>query len=130
MLLELTEFKIAYISVVRTHVHLISIQGGPAKKMKGFHTLLKSNLQKVTDSTCLINALLDTDNIYDVLSGPFTKKQKEAAKKQTKIHLHKVVPAWKWLHQHNKGYGNTTMDEMGSLPYPEIEIISDRNGRS
>ena len=36
---DVTDVEFAYVSLVRTHCHLISYQGGPNKKMKGYHTL-------------------------------------------------------------------------------------------
>ena len=69
--------EFAYISLVRTHCHLISYQGGANKKMKGYHTFMKLDIQKVSNSTRLIEELINTENIKIVLTGPFTKKNKK-----------------------------------------------------
>ena len=83
----LTDVEVAFISANRTLGHFLMIQGGASKKIQGFHTLLKSNVQKVFDSVRLIERLSSTDKIAVVLAGPFTRRQNEAAKKRCEIRL-------------------------------------------
>ena len=54
---DVTDVEFAYVSLVRTHCHLISYQGGPNKKMKGYHTFMKLDIQKLSNSTRLIEQL-------------------------------------------------------------------------
>ena len=120
---DVTDVEFAYVSLVRTHCHLISYQGGPNKKMKGYHTFMKLDIQKLSNSTRLIEQLTDTENIKVVLTGPFTKKQKERAYKRSEINLKRIMELLYWLKSNNHYYSSLTNEDINNLPIPKIEII-------
>ena len=120
---DVTDVEFAYVSLVRTHCHLISYQGGPNKKMKGYHTFMKLDIQKLSNSTRVIEQLTDTEHIKVVLIGPFTKKQKERAYKRSEINLKRVMELLYWLKSNNHYYSSLTNEDINNLPIPKIEII-------
>ena len=49
-LLDLTDIELAFISPVRTHGHLFMYRAGKSRKIRGFHSFMKLDVQKVYNS--------------------------------------------------------------------------------
>jgi hypothetical protein len=124
-LLDLTDIELAFISPVRTHGHLFMYRAGKSRKIRGFHSFMKLDVQKVYNSMRLIDALMTIDNIAVVLSGPFTSAQVEKKKTSCNIRLEKVLLALEWLRVNNRYYSELTKDDLDKLKAPKIEFLND-----
>ena len=82
---DVTEIEWSLVSQNRSHAHLIMYQGGATKKLRGFHSLLKTDIQKISNCMSLIECLNNSDHIKVVLCGHFTTKQRENVRKRCQI---------------------------------------------
>ena len=79
---ELTDLEVAFISDVRSHIHLITYRGGH-QGIVGWHSLIKTNSG---DKVNLLKGLQKVqhipDKIYVILYGYFTEEQRTAVQQR------------------------------------------------
>ena len=124
---DVTDIEWSYVSLLRTHAHFTQFKGGKNKKIKGFHTFLKLDIQKLCNATRLIDNFIKTDHVKVVLVGGFTKQQKEKVLKRLEINLQRVISLLKWLSINNSFYFSLEFPDIEKLPPPKIEIIDATN---
>lgn len=114
----LNEIEVALISRVRVHAHIFSFYGGQHKSIKGWHTFFRNNhvTQKENLETLAKNQL--QGNVFVVLSGPFTTKQRDRAKEAVEVNVPKVLRAIEWLVKNNPKYKNDPIPTEQTLPMP------------
>ena len=124
---DVTDIEWSYISLLRTHAHFLQFKGGRNRKIKGFHTFLKLDIQKVCNATRLIDNFINADHVKVVLVGGFTNAQKEKVLKRLDINLERVILLLKWLSLNNPFYSALKFPDIEKLPPPNIEIVDATN---
>lgn len=120
---DVTDVEFAFISPLRITAHFLLYQGGRSKKIKGFHSLVKTDIQKISNTLPLIQALHTTDHIKVVMAGHFTTKQREKVRTRCAINITRVKRMLKWFRLHNRNYSSLTDIDIDSLPVPVVEVI-------
>lgn len=95
--------------------------------MKGCHSFLKLDFEKLCNATQLIDTLLDTNHVKVVLLGAFTKKTKKKDSYKTRNQLAKGHKSIKWLNINNHFYSTLRFPEIDTLVPPKIEIHDEDN---
>ena len=121
---DLNDIELALLSLNRNMSHVFSLYGGQHKQMKGFHTMMRSNVTHTATSLSTIKKMTGKNNITCVLSGPFTDRQREKAEEVTSISASKVIDAYAHLHDQNHLYNALAIPDEDDIPEPVI--IDDR----
>ena len=122
VLMCLSDIEMAYISPVRVFGHLFAAFGGSNAKMRGYHTFMKVDVEQVYNHTHMIDHIVDGNSISVVLSGFFTKRQKEITMTRYSINLDRVKAALAWLRVHNVHYREISEFDIEQMPDPVINI--------
>ena len=118
----LSDIEMAYISPVRVFGHLFAAFGGSNAKMRGYHTFLKVDVEQIYNHTHMIDDIVEGNTISLVLSGGFTKRQKEMTMARYSIRLDRVKAALSWLRCHNIHYKSISQYDIERMPDPVITI--------
>ena len=121
---DLNDIELALVSLNRNMSHVFSLFGGQHKQMKGFHTMMKSNVTHTSTSLSTIKKMTGKNNITCVLSGPFTDRQRKKAEEATSVSAGKVIEAYNRLHDQNHLYNALPVPAEEDIPEPIV--VDDR----
>ena len=125
VLKELTDVELAFISSVRFHSHILTFSGGH-KGIKGYHSLIRTNIEKTRQCLEQMKRIEKLpNNIIVVLHGDFTEDQKNITISKCKIRQDKCEKALDWLIENNICFRNIDRDQLlDSLSDPIIVDLS------
>ena len=107
---ELTDIELALITPCRVHVHVLTFLGGH-KGLKGFHSLVKTNLKRTVGALKTMESYEDfPEKVYVLTTGHMTPSQMKRVKERCQIDRRKCLNAIKWLLTNNKLYAEMTTD--------------------
>ena len=75
-------------------------------------TRLQAAVQRLQD--------YNQNSIYVILSGPFTKSQRDLAKHRTEVDLQEIREAMTWLQNHNPHYKDFAVPPLEDIATPII----------
>jgi hypothetical protein len=106
----LNEIERGVVSRNRNTSHMFSFYAGQHQSIRGFHTLLKSNVNHTVESLRRMNDLSLPNSISCVLTGPFTPAQKAQVMTRTSINRARLMSAFSFLHENNVRYADLTLE--------------------
>ena len=118
---EITDLLAAIIAPVRPFMHVLSYSGGQHKSIKGNVTFFQNN---VFHTGSVLNNYLKTGanpNVYCVLCGRFTPKQREIINKKVKLDVRVFKKLVEWFVRESKHEAFAEVDpNMDNWPQPVV----------
>lgn len=117
---DITELVSAMIAPVRPFSYAMSFSGGALKTLKGHHTFFESN---VTHMGSVMNNYLKTGanpNVYCIMCGRFTPKQREQAKLKSLLDANKFMNLLDWFIDHSNHSDFKDLEKPENCPQPVL----------
>ena len=122
----LNDVELSLVARNRISGHIFTFHGGAHTSMIGMHSIYDVNIAHLQHSLEYMETLEFPRIIACVLSGPFTRNQKQYVIKKMMVDRDKVKAALLWLRAHNEYYSSMSDEEINAFPDP---ILIDRTSQ-
>ena len=116
---DLTPVICAAIAPTRPHMYIFAFQGGHSKSITGNFQFFDSDHNKLASALNRVQSTGMQSNIYVVLTGRMTPKQKDIVRQQRELKPTIFLDLLAWFKSVHPGYDNVDMC------CPEINLIED-----